>query len=50
MYSWEQEAKTTPGFENLGLEPELTGLGYGSQEESDALFGVGGAEVTMAES
>lgn len=49
MYSWEQEAKTTPGFENLGLEPELTGLGYWSQE-SDALFGVGGAEVTMAES
>lgn len=49
MCGWEQEAKTTPGFENLGLEPELTGLGYGSQE-SDALFGVGGAEVTSAES
>lgn len=48
--SWEQEAKATWGFGNLGHEPGLTGQGCRSQQESDAVFGAGGTEVSKAES
>lgn len=47
---WEQKSKTTSGFGNLAPEPELTRLGCGSQQLSDAVFGAEGAEVTKAES
>lgn len=50
MCSWEQEAKATWGFGNLGHEPGLTGQGCRSQQESDAVFGAGGTEVSKAES